>query len=318
MADNDIAIARLARTGTPQFTALQALDQGGDSNGQISAAEIQQLSCSAPPAGLTSAQVRALQTTFVNVVDPSVGSGVRLNGCAPSRVLPQNGEIRESGGTAVRKYFGVGAAFPNLYVTDATGEDLNTMSRRWASNGARDFFQNVFGVTLTLREGSDTSNPNAVIAEAHPRIIDTKNLGNNFRTLIDIQDGSGQRIGTIRQTWESLGGSILQNMVLGRSIWTTYEILDANEQVIARSAKTEFFGATMNVTGNDGQPAAALQRRFWQSLVRDRWHFVANDGQQIDRRVLAFMAAYKTMADIQRTDAAARDFWGSVIRGLAD
>ncbi len=318
MSNNDVAISRLAQAGTPQFTALAALDEAGDRNGAIGVEEIQSLSCSAPPAGLTSAQVRALQTTFVNVVSPSVGAGVRLNGCTPSRVLPTSGEVRESTGTAVRKYFGVGAAFPNLYVTDTSGNDMNTMSRRWASNGAKDFFQNVFGVTLTLREGSDTSNPNAVIAEAHPRIIDTKNLGNNFRTLIDINDGSGQRIGTIRQTWESLGGSILQNMVLGGSIWTTYEILDANEQVIARSAKTEFFGANMNVTGNDGQPAAGLQRQFVQSLLRDRWHFVANDGQQIDRRVLAFMAAYKTMADIQRTDAAARSFWGEVIRQLAD
>ena len=318
MANNDVAISRLAQTGTPQHAALVALDREGDGNGAISVTEIQSLSCAAPPAGLTSAQVRALQTTFVNVVPPGVGAGVRLNGCSPSRVLPSTGEVRESTGTAVRKYLGVGAALPNLYVTDTSGNDLNTMSRRWASTGARDFFQNVFGVTLTLREGADAANPSAVIAEAHPRIIDTRNLGNNFRTLIDINDGSGQRIGTIRQTWESVGGSILQNMVLGRSIWTTYEILDANEQVIARSAKTEFFGARMNVTGNDGQPAAGLQRHFVQSLLRDRWHFVANDGQQIDRRVLAFMAAYKTMADIQRTDAAARDFWGNVIREVLD
>ncbi len=105
-------------------------------------------------------------------------------------------------------------------------------------------------MTLTLRDRGNPKDPNAVIAEAKPRLIDTKNLGNNFRALVDIYDSSGARIGTIRQTWESLGGSILQNLALGGSIWTTYEILDANEQVIARSAKTEFFGAKMEVTDN--------------------------------------------------------------------
>lgn len=305
MPGSDLAISRLARNGTAAAAALIEADAAGDKNGRISAAELARLSPSAPPRGLTTADVNALHATFTNTLAPAATRGVRLSS---QPTIPPAGQVTESAGTAWRAVVGFGHAFPKIRVSDQNGNVVGTMGRRYDFSGVRNAFQDVFGATLTLRAGDgDDSDP--VIAEAKPRLIDTKNLGNNFRTLIDVNDAQGNRIGTIRQTWESVGGSILQNLALGHSVFTRYEILDANENIVATSDKVDFFRTTLEVKDETGH-AGTFSRRALR--LKDNWTYATDGDAQIDRRVLSFMAAYKTMADLKKRQKAWGEFWDAV------
>lgn len=304
MAGSDIAISRLAPTNSTAYQALVEVDRDGDGNGRISADELQHLSVRP---GLTQANVNAVQATFANTLAPARASGVRSGGT----IVPARGEVTESWGTAAKTLVLAAHAFPDIQVNDEGGNTVGTMTRRYDSQGVGDFFQNIFGATLTLKD-----NAGNVIAEAKPRIIDTKNIGNNFRTLIDIYDAEGTRVGTIRQTWESKGGSILQNMAIGGSIWTRYEVLDPNDNVVATSAKTEFFGTKLDVTGDTGHQAR-FERNFWQSMLHDVWNYSTDSNAQVDRRVLVFMAAYKTMADIQKRQKAVANAYGEILKAAS-
>ena len=242
-----------------------------------------------------------MQATFLNSLAPAATRGVRLSG---QPTVPTSGYVTESGGTALRAVIGLGHALPTIRVSDDNNRVVGEITRRYDFSGARNAFQDVFGATLTLRSG------NTVIAEAHPRLIDTRNLGNNFRTLIDVNDGQGNRIGTIRQTWESVGGSILQNLALGHSVFTRYEILDANDNVVAHTDKIDFFRTSLDVESNETGHAGRFTRRALR--LRDNWTFTTEPNAQVDRRILAFMASYKTMADLKKRQKAWGEFWGAV------
>ncbi|MBU6453935.1 MAG: hypothetical protein KGS72_19305 [Cyanobacteria bacterium REEB67] len=108
----------------------------------------------------------------------------------------------------------------------------------------------------------------------------------SWGTQIDVVDGSGKRLGTIK---EELFTSLFKT-------WTTYRILDANGNQVATSQKSEFWSTTFDLTANDGHLIATIHRNAW-NWMGDNWTVTIKDSTTVDPRIEVMIAAFKTSAD---------------------
>ncbi len=108
----------------------------------------------------------------------------------------------------------------------------------------------------------------------------------SWGTQINIVDGSGKTIGTIK---EEVFSSLVSN-------WNTYKILDASGKLVAYSKKSEFFATNITLENTSGKVVAELHRGAI-NLAGDSWTVTIKDRSAVDARILPFIAAYKTVSD---------------------
>jgi uncharacterized protein YxjI len=111
----------------------------------------------------------------------------------------------------------------------------------------------------------------------------------SWGTQIDIVDGGGNRIGTIK---EEVFSSLFKT-------WTTYKIMDAHGKVVAISRKTELFSTTIALENLDGKVIAEVYRGAF-NWFGDSWSVSVKERGAVDPRILPFIAAYKTVSDNDR------------------
>ncbi|MDX1986083.1 MAG: hypothetical protein SFV17_05300 [Candidatus Obscuribacter sp.] len=134
-----------------------------------------------------------------------------------------------------------------------------------------------FGRTFKLYDGSG-----ALAAVAHQRVF-------AWGTTVDIFDSSGkQKLATLKE-------NVLQSMF--KAI-TSYQLLSANNQVIAESEKVELLATTIRLKDKAGKVIVTLERPFF-NFPTDRWT-VSTVGNGLDSRIAPIIAAYKSSADAER------------------
>jgi uncharacterized protein YxjI len=111
----------------------------------------------------------------------------------------------------------------------------------------------------------------------------------SWGTQVDVFDGSGKKIGTLKEeVWSSL-----------LSWQTHYQILDANGAVVAESAKEDWLTTHIEMTGRDGKRLLTLDRPAF-TLTGDRWSVHFDDQTMVDPRIGLLAAAFKSAADRHR------------------
>ncbi len=124
-----------------------------------------------------------------------------------------------------------------------------------------------------------TDNSGANVATASVAIV-------SWGTQIDIVDGAGNSIGTIK---EEVFSSMFKT-------WTTYKILDGRGNVVAYSHKSEILATDITLLSTSGKTVAELHRGYF-NWFGDSWAVTVKDRSVIDPRILPFIAAYKTQSD---------------------
>lgn len=170
------------------------------------------------------------------------------------RPLPDNFEVNE------RLVF----KLKNAFDIKADGKDYGVVSEKL--------------IALT-RSFVYTDNSGATVATASLALL-------SWGTQIDIVDGGGRRIGTIK---EEVFSSMFKT-------WTTYKIMDAQGKVVAISRKTEIFSTTIALENLDGKVVAEVYRGAF-NWFGDSWSVSVKQPGVVDSRILPFIAAYKTVAD---------------------
>jgi uncharacterized protein YxjI len=108
----------------------------------------------------------------------------------------------------------------------------------------------------------------------------------SWGTQIDVVDGAGKRIGTIKQ----------ELFTSPFKTWTTYRILDGDGNQVATSQKSEFWSTSFDLTANDGHLIATIHRNAW-NWMGDNWSVTVKDSAAVDPRIEVMIAAFKTSAD---------------------
>jgi uncharacterized protein YxjI len=108
----------------------------------------------------------------------------------------------------------------------------------------------------------------------------------SWGTLIKIYDDNHKLIGSIQE-------KVMNSMF---KVYTEYKILDANGKLIAQSSKMEVGKATtFNISNSSGKQVCSMKRPFI-NILSDSWD-VQFYGDNIDRRLILFIPAYKTSRD---------------------
>ncbi|CAN5290519.1 hypothetical protein BH11CYA1_BH11CYA1_12490 [soil metagenome] len=177
-----------------------------------------------------------------------------FSGGGPARSLPDSFEVKE------RMIFKVKSAFD----IEANGDHYGVVTERLVS---------------LKRSFVFTDNSGATVATAYTALL-------SWGTQIDIVDGAGNSIGTIK---EEVFSSMFKT-------WTTYSILDAKGNVVAYSHKSEIFATDITLESTSGKTVAEVHRGFF-NWFGDSWTVTVKDRSAIDPRILPFIAAYKTQSD---------------------
>lgn len=111
----------------------------------------------------------------------------------------------------------------------------------------------------------------------------------SWGTRIDITDEKGQPIGTLK---EDIIKSWWKN-------YTSYAILDPQGKEIARSDKVEWLGTDFTLKNPKGEVIATVHRP-WVNWVRDNWTIDIHKPNEVDKRILYMIPAYKTSVDYER------------------
>ncbi len=152
--------------------------------------------------------------------------------------------------------------------TFATSLDVNANGARYGTI-ARD---GSFWTSFTYHNAQGATLANAVKS------------GHLWGTQVEIRDGSGRLIGTLKkQVWA--GG-------LGT---TVYSVLDAAGREVATSEKVQRGEIRFTLKSPSGRAIATLQRPSWQA--RDSWTVDIHVPDVVDQRILIVIAAFKTHAD---------------------
>lgn len=182
---------------------------------------------------------------------------VLLSACSgggPARSLPDNFAVKE------RLIFKVKSAFD----VEANGDDYGVVTER---------------LVALKRSFVFTDNSGATVATAYTALL-------SWGTQIDIVDGAGNSIGTIK---EEVFSSMFKT-------WTTYKILDGRGNVVAYSHKSEILATDITLVSTSGKTVAELHRGYF-NWFGDSWTVTVKDRSVIDPRILPFIAAYKTQSD---------------------
>lgn len=105
----------------------------------------------------------------------------------------------------------------------------------------------------------------------------------SWGTKIDIYDEHGNLLGTLK---EKVFESLLKT-------WTTYQIVDANDNIIAESEKVQF-GATKFTLKTPGGVEVVKLYRPWINVTGDNWYVDIKNQNVVDKRILIMIAAFKS------------------------
>ncbi|MFA6213330.1 MAG: hypothetical protein WC714_28095 [Candidatus Obscuribacterales bacterium] len=177
-----------------------------------------------------------------------------FSGGGPARALPDQFTVKE------RLIFKVKSAFD----IEANGDDYGVVTERLVS---------------LKRSFVFTDNSGATVATAYTALL-------SWGTQIDIEDGAGNSIGSIK---EEVFSSMFKT-------WTTYKILDGEGNVVAYSHKSEILATDITLVSTSGKTVAEVHRG-WFNWFGDSWTVTVKDRSVIDPRILPFIAAYKTQSD---------------------
>lgn len=111
----------------------------------------------------------------------------------------------------------------------------------------------------------------------------------SWGTRIDITDDKGQAIGTIKE-------DVLKSWW---KTYTQYSILDAQDKEVAKSEKVEWLGTDFTLKNNKGEVIATIHRP-WFNWLRDNWTIDIQKPNEVDKRILYMIPAYKTSVDYER------------------
>ncbi|WPU65370.1 hypothetical protein [Peredibacter starrii] len=116
----------------------------------------------------------------------------------------------------------------------------------------------------------------------------------SWGTTIEVSDCEGNLIGKVKE-------NIL------RSIWdfyTRYEILDANDNVIAATEKMEFFSTEFKVFTHKDKKKEEIMRmtRPMINVLVDNWNIKILKEGVIDPRILVMIPAFKTSSDNEQRE----------------
>lgn len=173
-------------------------------------------------------------------------------------------------------------------VSDADGEQ-GFWAGLWSST------KNVVNMRIDLKDPSG-----ALIATAKQPEI-------RIMTGINVFDADGKLIGSIEEKPASFVGKVLQKGVIGKSVFTVFEVKDAHGRVVANSSKLDFgrivscaFKPEIEVTGeepgNKDKKLVSIERNRCD-MVWDNWAVQASADSKIDPRLTAFLAVYKSYSD---------------------
>lgn len=145
-------------------------------------------------------------------------------------------------------------------------------------------------------------------------VIDQQLL--NLRKTFDYKDASGKTIATGQERLFSWGTKIDVYDENGKQIggineqlfkgffhtYTVYSIVDAQGKELAKSAKFELGATDFTLTNPKGEKIATIHRP-WLNWLRDNWTIDIMKPQEVDKRILYLIPAYKTVADAERKAA---------------
>lgn len=149
------------------------------------------------------------------------------------------------------------------------------------------------------------------IGEIEERII-------RLTPTFDLYNVDGKKVAQARKKIFSWGTEIVvkdcEDKIIGtvkenilRSIWdfyTRYDILDANENVIAATEKMEFLSTNFTVfTQKDKKKEEIMKMtRPMLNLVTDAWTVKISKEGVVDPRILVMIPAFKTSADNEQRE----------------
>ena len=113
----------------------------------------------------------------------------------------------------------------------------------------------------------------------------------SWGTKIDVYDENGKPIGGIHE--EIFKGWL--------HTYTVYKIVDPQGKEVAKSAKLELAATDFTMTNPKGETIATMHRP-WLNWVRDNWSIDIKNPQEVDKRILYMIPAYKTAADAERRE----------------
>ena len=111
----------------------------------------------------------------------------------------------------------------------------------------------------------------------------------SWGTKIDVYDENGKVIGGIQEQ-------------VFKSWWkpyTVYSIVDAQGKQIASSEKLEFLATDFTLKNDKGEKIATIHRP-WLNFIRENWTVDILKPDEVDKRLLYMIPAYKTAADAER------------------
>lgn len=111
----------------------------------------------------------------------------------------------------------------------------------------------------------------------------------SWGTKIDVYDENGKAIGGIQEQ-------------IFKSWWhpyTVYSIVDAQGKEVAKSEKLELLATNFTLTNEKGEKIATIHRP-WLNFLRENWTVDIEKPDEVDKRILYMIPAYKTAADAER------------------
>ncbi|MBI5510606.1 MAG: hypothetical protein HY903_17755 [Deltaproteobacteria bacterium] len=301
MSANEIRISAIAKAETPEALLLATADAEGVKNDKISAVELDNyLARHGVPATMTQGKLNALKTSMLNTLAPDAVGRLDVKSYGGGAVLPTKLRMEEHIMTGLLG----GSTFTTFDIKDAQSKKkVAQLERQWRADEGSGLLRNAFSAVFVLRNSANPDKDTNVVARSKPVIVNFESFTDNFRQQYRIEDGAGNRIGTIQERWVNVATGLAQKLLVGKKLVTYWEILDANDRVVARSDKTELLTTELVLqgTGTDasGKLASAKEDylNHWVRAAGDDWTLETHQPGSIDRRLLVFAAAYKSWGD---------------------
>lgn len=291
--DNQVAIDRLAVRGSPEHEILERADHAGDRNQRVGVDElVGALKDPAAAKRLSPDQVNALQARLLNTLAPEAGRPLTANRYMAPLTLPMHVTLKERSGFT----WTGGENVPAYDVVNENGTAVAAIERRIEQGSLGDAVRNNFAPTLVLVDPARQDPKLRIAAVAKPHVFNRNHPGDSLRSAIVVTDAQGHKIGTIRECWDGVGKRFLEQITTAKAYSTFVEILDANDQVVARTNNGQRLSTSLDVSV-DGHAIGNVSRGFWQSRLGGKWDIKVRDPNQIDRRLLVFVAAYRPYTD---------------------
>lgn len=299
MSKSSVKLSTLAKQNSPEYQFLREADVTGDQNGAVSPDELCQKELSTEGTKLSGAKLAALKTSFLNTLDPNANSCVATKNYAGGVVLPKDFVVNEHIKTGL-----LGRSIFSSFDVEDNGKTVAVIERQYRAQPKdtwKDQARNLIAPTLIMRNPAIKDKDQNVVARASSKALDIDNAANALRSTIVIEDAEGKVIGTLREKWWSAAGSAAQWFLLGAIYYSNYEILDPNGNVIAESEKRPMYPSL--VIKKDGEYLNEGSRPAWNfSFMGEKWELKTNKPNVVDRRIWAFVAAYRTQTNKMTTD----------------